>query len=105
MGVLSTDMSKAFDSLYPALQINKLKAYGFSNNSLALMRSYFSNKKKWSKDQSRNEKVTGTRPQEAVPSDRSSGLSFGMFSKTIHIFQLMKTGYSCMPTTTNCFKL
>ena len=37
VGVLSTDMSKAFDSLYPPLLINKLKAYGFSNNSLALM--------------------------------------------------------------------
>ena len=45
VGVLSTDMSKAFDSLYPPLLINKLKAYGFSNNSLALMRSYFTNRK------------------------------------------------------------
>ena len=36
VAVLSTDMSKAFDSLYPLLLINKLKAYGFSNNSLAL---------------------------------------------------------------------
>ena len=43
--VLSTDMSKAFDSLYPPLLINKLKAYGFSNNSPALMRSYFTNRK------------------------------------------------------------
>ena len=38
-------MSKAFDSLYPPLLINKLKAYGFSDNSLALMRSYFTNRK------------------------------------------------------------
>ena len=45
VGVLSTDMSKAFDSLYPPLLTNKLKAYGFSNNSLTLMRSYFTNKK------------------------------------------------------------
>ena len=45
VGVLSTDMSNAFDSLYPPLLINKLKAYGFSNNSLALMRSYFINRK------------------------------------------------------------
>ena len=45
VGVLSTDMSKAFDSLYPPLLINELRAYGFSENSLTLMRSYFSNRK------------------------------------------------------------
>ena len=45
VGVLSTDMSKAFDLLYPPLLFNKLKAYGFSNNSLVLMRSYFTNRK------------------------------------------------------------
>ena len=37
-------MSKAFDSLHPSLMINKLKAYGFSEESLSLMRSYFSNR-------------------------------------------------------------
>ena len=45
VGVLSTDMSNAFDSLYPPLLINKLRAYGFSNNLLTLMGSYFTNKK------------------------------------------------------------
>lgn len=45
VGVLSTDMSKAFDSLYPPLLVNKLRAYGFSNNLLTLMGSYFTNKK------------------------------------------------------------
>ena len=45
VGVLSTDMSKAFDSLYPPLLINKLRAYGFSDNSLTLMRSYFTSRK------------------------------------------------------------
>ena len=55
VGVLSTDMSKAFYSLYPPLLINKLRAYGFSNNVLTLMGSYFTNKKQ-SLDQSRNNK-------------------------------------------------
>ena len=45
VGVLSTDMSKAFDSLHPPLLINKLRAYGFSTDSLALMRSYFRDRK------------------------------------------------------------
>ena len=38
--VLSTDMSKAFDSLHPALMIQKLKPYGFSQTSLHLLRSF-----------------------------------------------------------------
>lgn len=41
VSVLSMDMSKAFDSLCPALVIQKLKAYGFGNQSLNLMRSFF----------------------------------------------------------------
>jgi len=38
--VVSTDMSKAFDSLHPELMIQKLKAYGFSKTSLNLLRSF-----------------------------------------------------------------
>ena len=41
VGVLSSDMSKAFDSLCPSLLINKLQAYNFSENSINLIRSYF----------------------------------------------------------------
>ena len=48
VGVLSTDMSKAFDSLYPPLLVNKLRAYGFSNNLPTLMGSYFTKLKKQS---------------------------------------------------------
>ena len=39
--ILSTDMSKAFDSLHPNLLPAKLKAYGLSDPALGLMRSYF----------------------------------------------------------------
>ena len=42
--VLSTDMSKAFDSLSHSLTVNKLKAYGFGGRSLNLMRSFFDNR-------------------------------------------------------------
>ena len=37
--ILSTDMSKAFDYLCHNLVIKKLKAYGFTNQSLDLIRS------------------------------------------------------------------
>ena len=40
-GVISTDTSKAFDSLLPSLMMRKLKAYNFSEDALALLRSYF----------------------------------------------------------------
>ena len=39
--ILSTDMSKAFNSLHPNLLLAKLKAYGLSHPALGLMRSYF----------------------------------------------------------------
>ena len=42
--VLSTDMSKAFDSLCHLLTIKKLEAYGFGSNSLNLILSFFSGK-------------------------------------------------------------
>ena len=45
VGVLSTDMSKAFDSLHPPLLLSKLKAYGFSESAINLLRSYFNNRK------------------------------------------------------------
>ena len=39
--IVSSNMSKAFDSLCPALSIKKLEAYGFCNCSLDLTRSFF----------------------------------------------------------------
>ena len=44
VGVLSTDMSKAFDSMYYPLMQAKLKAYGTGDHSLDLIRSYFTNR-------------------------------------------------------------
>ena len=35
VGILSTDMTKPFDSLHPALMINKFKANGFLEEALA----------------------------------------------------------------------
>ena len=43
--ILSTDMSKAFDSIHPMLLLAKLKAYGLSQEALSLMRSYFSDRR------------------------------------------------------------
>lgn len=42
--MLSTDMSKAFDSLSHSLTTKKLEAYGFGRRSLGLMRSFFENR-------------------------------------------------------------
>ena len=42
VGVLSSDMSKAFDSVSPPLLMKKLESYGFSGSALNLLRSYFS---------------------------------------------------------------
>ena len=40
VAVLSTDMSKAFDSMYPPLLIAKLESYGVSKPSYSLLKSY-----------------------------------------------------------------
>ena len=45
VGVLSTDMSKAFDTMHSTLLLAKLKAYGFSEGALSLMRSFFKERK------------------------------------------------------------
>ena len=44
IGILSTDMSKAFDSMHPPLLLKKLESYGFSRDALLLIRSYFENR-------------------------------------------------------------
>lgn len=40
VGILSTDMSKAFDCLHPPLMLSKLKAYGFQDRDINMLRSY-----------------------------------------------------------------
>ena len=40
VGILSTDMSKAFDCLHPPLMLSKLKAYGFQDKAVNMLRSY-----------------------------------------------------------------
>ena len=44
VGLLSTDMSKAFDCMYPPLLLAKLRAYDFDDLSLKLMTWYFENR-------------------------------------------------------------
>ena len=44
VAVLSTDMSKTFDSLHPPLMLSKLRAYGFEENTLNLLRFYLTDR-------------------------------------------------------------
>ena len=44
VGVIFTDLSKAFDMINHSLLLAKLKAYGFSNQVLSLLQSYFCNR-------------------------------------------------------------
>ena len=40
VGILSTDMSKAFDSVHRPLLLSKLKSYGFNNSFVTMLNSY-----------------------------------------------------------------
>ena len=40
VNLLSTDMSKAFDSLHPPLLLSKLNAYGIESSTVRLLESY-----------------------------------------------------------------
>ena len=44
VNILSTDMSKAFDSLHPPLLLSKLKAYGFQDGLIQPLKSYLSDR-------------------------------------------------------------
>ena len=48
-GALLTDLFKAFDCILHDLLIAKLAAYGFDYNSLQMLQSYLSNRKKGTK--------------------------------------------------------
>ena len=85
VGVLSTDMSKAFDSLYPPLLVNKLRAYGFSNNLPTLMGSYFTKKKnrvRISQETTRD----GCATMRGCPQGSASGsLLWNVFQNDLHL--------------------
>ena len=49
IGILLTDLSKAFDCISHELLIAKLYAYGFSKNALDLIYDYLSNRKQRTK--------------------------------------------------------
>ena len=44
VGVIFMDLSKAFGTINHSLLLAKLKAYGFSNQALSLLQSYFCNR-------------------------------------------------------------
>ena len=44
VGVITMDLSKAFDSLNHELLISKLKAYGLESNSVTFMKNYLTNR-------------------------------------------------------------
>ena len=44
IGVIFMDLSKAYDTINHSLLLAKLKAYGFSNQTLSLLRNYLCNR-------------------------------------------------------------
>ena len=87
--VLASDMSKAFDSVCPALLINKLRAYNFSESALNLMRSYFPQR------ENRVRVGTVTSDWKMVPKDQLLDPFCGMFFKMIYHFKWGNQAFLC----------
>ena len=78
VSVLSTDMSKAFDSLSHSLTVKKLEAYRFGGRSLNLIRSFF--------DSRLNRVKMGDATSDWTKMERGcpQGLSFGLLLWNIY---------------------
>ena len=100
MGIISTDTSKAFDSLLSALMIRKLEAYKFSKQSLTLLRSYFEQRLvrvKLGTVTSEWQKI-----KKGCPKDLASDHSCGTFSRMTCSFPSNIANYLCTQTITGC---
>ena len=82
VGAILTDLSKAFDSLPHKLLIEKLKAYGLTNDARNLIENYLTSRKQRVKiGQVCSEWSSISR---GYPRDPSWGHSFSIYSSTIY---------------------
>ena len=82
---LFMDLSKAFDTINHDLLLAKLKAYGFSNKSLALMCSYLKNRKQ--RKQINNYFSSGKKVIAGVPQGSIDGPQlFGLLIDDLFLF-------------------
>ena len=99
VGILSTDMSKAFDSLHSALMLNKLKGCGFTEDALSLVCSYF-------EDRQYRAKLGSIKSAwKDVKKGCPQGSSFGPLLQTTCSSKLKTANYPCTQTTTDCTRL
>ena len=84
--ILSTDMSKAFDSVHPTLLLAKQKAYGFSESALNLMKSYFDGREKGS----RVGTATSSRKEIRRGCPKGSNLSLSIILLSLSIILSLK---------------
>ena len=83
---MSTDMSKAFDSVHPTLLLAKQKAYGFSESALNLMKSYFDEREKGS----RVGTATSSRKEIRRGCPKGSNLSLSIILLSLSIILSLK---------------
>lgn len=94
--ILSTDISKAFDSLHPNLLLAKLKAYGLSDSALGLMRSYFDDRE--NRTRIGNNKSAWKAVKRGCPPgsslDRYCGMCIKMIYSTLHGVKSQLSAYA-----------
>ena len=97
VGLLSTDMSKAFDCLHYPLLLAKLRGYGFHESSINLMQAYFMDRY----NRVRVRDITSLRSRRSgVMGERESGRARGVRERVFscaHHFQAPPTQAKTLP--------
>ena len=87
--VISTDLSAAFDTVDHGLLIEKMKFYGFSENTIMIFRSYLSDRKQYTELQTRQSDITDAPECSVVQGSKLSGILYTLYTNEVPRLHLL----------------